>query len=203
MCYSAKSSLRAYLASNAIGLATWFAKGRNDPFVASELAFLSTFTLVQLIEYHIWNSLYEGNQKKNSRWTRLLRPALWLQPAVHTFGTWYTGGGLGYGMLSGVYGLFALRDICVSRDPTAIGEYGHLVWSFVKERGQAFDTDTQGYFYMFGMLAPLVSSLPRSWPHLTFGTSSIIVSRLVASPREFSSMWCYVAVLYSLVIAVF
>ena len=206
MCFSIESSLSAWATANVISVYLYC---RNKNYDRWNAGFISTFTTIQLLEGGVWYSLENKKKSLNDLLTRLILIALLLQPLVQTY--------LGYthtksaflGILSYIFiGMLVWGLLRVCKSPkgsfsSSVGPKGHLVWNstessnFIGGKNEVLSKIIP-IFYFIGISLPLFfMKNHKGLPLLIVGIGTAAYSLLYASGKEFSSMWCFTAVLYA------
>ena len=197
MCYSAESSLTAWLLANAAALLLFC---RNQNFDRWNAAFIAVFSSVQLLEAGLWLGL------ANSLLTQLVLLVLFLLPLVQSYmGARLTGSALlGYlAMLYVVLFVFTLAARVLPAAPgqfrSCVGPNGHLVWQ--DDARPLFFTGDAGMYALLGvgLGVPLLFAKWRGLPLLLVGAATYASAAARSTTGEFGSLWCYYAVLYALV----
>lgn len=200
MCYSASASLRSYLATNALLLLLLLIYGLSNTYLIWHITFVATFSMIQLAEYYIWCSLYADDKEANRYWTATIPTLLWLQPLVQTIGYLTTDNitTINQMYITLAFIFFYVVNILVTfvqrnhkQIISQVGPNGHLVWT----PGRVHSLFS-GIAYMLGMFVPLL--MAREYLLLAYGTLSFIYSRVVYPIEEFSSMWCFIAIGYTI-----
>lgn len=204
MCYSASASLRSYLATNALLVLLVLVYGITNLYLVWHVTFVATFSLIQLVEYYIWCSLYSDDKVANRYWTVLIPPLLWLQPLVQTIGYFSTldqyDSCAVFVALSSI--LFYTTSTILSfvqrnhrKEISQVGPNGHLVWS-----QENIHSLPQALLYLLGMFIPLLAA--KEYLLFIYGALSLVYSRVVYPVQEFSSMWCFIAIGYTLSVVI-
>ena len=212
MCYSVESSLSAWIVANSISFYLFTRNRRYDRWNAG---FVTVFTTIQLLEAGVWKSLKTGSAKNNELFTKLILMILVLQPTAQTvLGAKFTGKEILWYMSMlyiaiVIYTLFRITSTSEKFYSTK-GPRGHLVWHTSNDKGQV--TNSPGKFlggkyalgigiaYILGLFIPLFFMKDhRGIPLILTGLGTAYVSTYFSSTGEFSSMWCYFAVLYAIV----
>lgn len=195
MCYDATSSLLAWGFANAIAFYLW---KRNRKFDRWNASFIVTFTIIQLLEAGIWST---SNKETNQIFTALIVPALLLQPLIQSGMGWkYTHKKflllltyLYFGLL--IWG--TVRSITRKDEFHSYkGSHGHLVWD-LKNEGHVLAPFT--WLYLLGLFIPLLFMGNAGIPLIAIGAITFAYSWLQTKGKEFSSLWCFTAVLYAIV----
>lgn len=201
MCFDTKSSLLSWIIS--ITIAIYLYK-RNRKFDRWNFYFIITFSSIQLLEA----AIHAGFDK--DRIVSLILVMLLLQPLVQNLGCYSylksendTSSSIIkpflylYVVLLAYIYIFSLRNKFTSYK----GENGHLVWEVVSsnnENKNLMSTPIQ-YLYLFGLFFPLLFMGQTGYILITVGVLTALYSYLTSSGKEFSSMWCFTSVIYSIV----
>lgn len=193
MCYSATSSIQSYFSTLSLVFLMLLYYRLQSTYLLWHILFIITFSQIQLIEYFIWSSIYENNTPRNSYWTSIIPSLLWLQPFIQTLGYLMVVDDTIIPSMLVIYYLYkAIRSF--SNRPqliSHIGTYGHLVWGHHFTLGQSL-------LYLYGMFAPLL--LARQYVLFGYGLVSLVYIRVKYPIQEFSSMWCFVAIGYTILL---
>lgn len=219
MCYNETVSLVTWIIVVCISILIYRRNKPNDRWNAT---FILTFTLIQLLEAILWISIKHNNIQINQLITRAVLVALWLQPLVQSYMGYITTGSSFLLVLSVVLALvFVYYTIYAVTSPknfyTSPGRSCHLVWhqSYNPIVNESLSTcgnrEDTGLFltdnkyltalYLIGLFIPLLFMVPKwqGYILLFVGITSFAYAKLRSSPQEFSSMWCYVAIIYAVV----
>jgi len=195
MCYDVKSSLTSWSIAVAIAIYLYI---RNRNYDRWNSGFIIAFTTIQLVEAGLWST---DNKGLNSLLTRLVLMVLLFQPFVQTYlgaqATKNTFLHIGSYIFLGIiiYGLLASTNKNLRSN---VGKNGHLVWHLEGMMGGVV-----GILYLLGLFVPLLFMKEgRGLPLLITGLITAAFSASKAGTGEFSSLWCYYSVIYS-VVAVF
>ena len=199
MCFNTTSSLTAWLFANTIAVYLFL---RNQNYDRWNAIFIFTFTLIQLLEAGIWRNL---DNYWNSYLTATILIAILVQPLVQSYlGYKYTGA---YPLLiltillSIILVISILRIIFsnISHFITYVGKNGHLVWT--DSTNPIFiGNNIILIIYLIGLLVPLLfMEQYKGWPLLIVAIITALWSWYNSKNNEFSSLWCYTAIIYSLV----
>ncbi len=199
MCYSAKSSLSAWIIITVIAVLLWYRNYAYDRILA---AFVIALGLIQLIEYGIHNDM---NSEQGSK---LLFVILWLQCFLLSVGVyWYsrqldTFSTLGPLVMLIVFTVILavaiIYVLCTSVTFEAyVGSSNHIEWY---RNGQAL-MGSWGIVYLIGIFVPLFILLCYSgftslslYILIGYGILSALLVYFMYPLAAFSSMWCYVSV---------
>ena len=219
MCYNETVSLITWIIVVCISILMYKRNKANDRWNAT---FIITFTLIQLLEAVLWISIKHNNVHLNQIITRTVLVALWLQPLVQTYMGYITTGSNFLFILSIVLALvftyYTIYAITSSKNfYTSPGQSCHLVWHQSKDSMTSANLSTCGnnndtglfltknkyltILYLIGLFVPLLFMIPKwqGYVLLFVGITSFTYAKLTSSPQEFSSMWCYVAIIYAVV----
>lgn len=206
MCFDSKSSLLAWTISYSIA---WYLFNRNNGIDRWSAGFIIAFSTIQLLEAGIWMTTEENkndhtSENMNDLLTRLVLIVLVLQPFVQSYlGYKYSGS-----QLLGFYTLICVAMLAWAfyrigssekgQFSSSRGSGGHMVWNDAKSSNSFLGPI--GILYMIGLFIPLFF-LPdnKGLILIAVGVITAVFSLLKAGPKEFSSYWCYSAVLYSLI----
>lgn len=203
MCFDSQSSLLAWTLSYTIA---WYLFNRNKNMDRWFAGFIIIFSSIQLLEAGIWTSLENSNghhPEINDLLTRLILVVLMLQPFFQNYlGYRFTKSkilGL-YALLTAgmvVYALYRVGTSTKGQFSSSKGPNGHLIWNDSKSPGSFLGPVS--ILYTIGLFLPLFF-IPggKGWPLIAIGVITAIFSFLKASPREFSSYWCFIAVAVSI-----
>lgn len=222
MCYDQRSSFISWIIGFVSGVLLFLRNGPNDRWIS---LFIITFTGIQLIEYNLWKSIDEKDKKHNERWTKIALLNLWAQSLSMTIGAFVwgkvtTGNKMWFKLLVIAFVFTLLFSIIavnrVSQSPSNfksfVGENGHLVWTEdydpnVKSQHNFYFVNKQyprfaQLIYMIGVMLPylFMSQSSRAFYLASIvGLTSYFSYINFYETGEFSSMWCYYAVFYSLI----
>ena len=200
MCIDQRTSLNSFIFSVCISIFLIF---RNKQFDVGNAAFIISFTTIQLLEYYIWKSIDNNNKSDNEYYTRLVPLVLFIQPIVQTYFSWkITNNNLLYNLLI-VYiliFLFTLVTINNFEYQSQVGTHKHLIWyktdKNTKEKTIVIQRFIFGYIYLLGLCIGLYFT--KQYTLLLYGVISFIYIWTHYPEDEFSSMWCFVAIYYSI-----
>lgn len=214
MCYSVESSLGAWAIANSISIYLYKRDRRYDRWNA---AFITCFSTIQLLEGGIWVTLGEDSKAMNDLLTRLVLLVLLLQPLTQVYlGAVYTESEILY-YLSFVFlavflwGLWRVARSKPGQFSTSQGKNGHLVWKdtgasgISNDSGASFLGGNSGLIvpglYFTGLFLPLLFAKDnRGVPLLATGILTAMYSMYYAGGgEEFSSLWCFYAIIYAVV----
>jgi len=192
MCYSKETSFAAWGVSLLISI---FLYKRNNNYDRWNAAFILTFTTIQLLEGGVWFSIEKGNSVLNCTLTKLIFIALFLQPLVQTYlGAQYTGSSILYTatLVYVILLLWACLRMFSGKEQSTVGENGHLVWSSLENMNGVISI-----LYLGGLLVPLLfMENNKGIPLVIIGLLTALYSYIKTDFKEFSSMWCFTAVIY-------
>ena len=200
MCIDQRTSLNSFIFSVCISIFLIF---RNKQFDVGNAAFIISFTTIQLLEYYIWKSIDNNNKSDNEYYTRLVPLVLFIQPIVQTYFSWkITNNNLLFNLLI-VYiliFLFTLATINNFEYQSEVGKNKHLIWYKTKvntkEKTIVIQRFIFGYIYLLGLGIGLYFT--KQYILLLYGIISFIYIWKNYPEDEFSSMWCFVAIFYSI-----
>lgn len=220
MCFDSDSSLLAWTLCYSIAT---FLFHRNVGFDRWNAGFIICFSTIQLLEAGIWLTQDQKTKDQHSKelndlLTRVILLALVCQPLFQTYlGYKYTKSTV-LGVLSFVFLgiiLWTVMRLWKSKKgefSSSPGPNGHLIWSDLRSQdnflgGNGSVGSLINGLYLLGLFLPLVYmviySPPGRWMRalmlIATGLATAGYSILYAAPKEFSSYWCYSAVLYAIV----
>jgi hypothetical protein len=208
MCYSAKSSLSAWIIISLISLMLWY---RNEAYDRALAPFIFTLGLVQLIEYGIHSTMNPEHGAK------LLFITLWLQCFIFALSVYVLAGALSNeeqlwltrvvsGILLAVFLIVFAASILyvLTTEDTfnaSVGSTGHIEWNRGTTTGRTSLLGWWSVLYLLGIFAPLLILLAMwswtdigLWILLAYGVGSAFFVWWLFPPEAFSSMWCYLVV---------
>ena len=220
MCYDQKSSFNAWVVGFVSAILLFIRNKPNDRWI-SLLIFV--FTGMQFIEYKIWKSIDEKNKNSNKLWTKVALINVWLQTFTLSIGAMVWGEVTFNNkllfkvlvvnlVLIVLFSLNAIKRV-FDRSKTfksIVGPNGHLIWT------QDYDTKNQSKFnfiskqypiiaqfaYMVGIMLPylFMSQTCRALALAsTIGATFAYSYANFHTTGEFTSWWCYYAVVYAFV----
>ena len=222
MCYSYSSSIGAWLFSL---VASIFMLANNDIYDVWLPIFILTFTQIQVLEAGIWTSI-PSNISANSFFTALIPYLLLLQPLVNSgmaFLNTKNSSTLLYTIF--IFMIIGYTFLLIANYYTAdnfefistVGENGHLVWERIdKETGEnnTILGFTSNYYlnkliefaYLIGLFVPILFMPNKIMAGLTIGVAGWTFLRnyiTYGTDGEFGTMWCYSAVILSVLALLF
>ena len=171
--------------------------GQYDYWNAS---FIISYSLIQLVEYYIWrNKETKNDTSRESNIVKNIPLILYSQAIVQSVGGLYYKPGdilLKFIVLFFIVKIIDYLTNNFTKDTTykaKVGPHGHLIWE-----GKIFN-NLVSTLYLIGLSYGLFAVGGNQMNQLLFGfiTYWILFSKYYAT-REFSSMWCFVSVGYSL-----
>jgi len=201
MCYSAESSITAWIISVIIASYLWYRNNNYDRWHAS---FIWTFSAVQLWEAGIWSS---DNNNDKSMFVKLIALTLVAQPLVQTIGAYMkTEKGANSPFLKSLATIYlfifvyTMYRVLTTKFSATTGPNGHLVWKAGDGSGIIHGKyPVISVLYMCGLLVGLLYGLPKTNWLIVTAILTLLFSVSRVSTQEFSSYWCYIAVIYSFV----
>ena len=211
MCWNEQVSFLSYIIIVIVVIV--ILQQNPSPNVRWQSYFLLTVVTIQLLEGFLWISIKNENDKFNAAVTAIVLLALWAQPLVNSYLGYKIGSTSSMGhtilyfttILFAVLFLYNLYIVTFANIDfiTETTESCHLNW-------QRSDTGTfpgsvgiLPAFYIAGLLLPLLLMLPRR-EGLIFFTAGLITLGLASyrygQDGSFSSMWCFLAILYAIAI---
>lgn len=208
MCIDAKTSLNSFIMSFAISIILIMRNNQDDIWIAS---FIIAFSFIQFLEYSIWSHI--DDEQKNHYYTRLIPLVLLSHPIVQTMGALLSN--QNNQLLSFVVLFYIiLFIICfVNLDnytyKSSKGEKGHLVWYRTSKKTNQKELLIKpltnfGIFYIIGLIFGLFfMKSSKKYYLITHGVFSYFYLSRFYQYGEFSSMWCFIAILYSFIALIF
>ena len=203
MCFNVESSLSAWAISNAIAL---YLYARNEKYDRWSAGFIAVFSTIQLLEAGLWWNGDSNNS--NELLTRVILLVLILQPLAQSY--------LGYRFTKNdtlkymsyvcfgalLWTFFRLGSARSGQFSATLGTQGHIVWNDKKSGsflgGEGVAAWLVPIIYFTGLFLPLILARGRRGGLLlTIGVCTAVWSMTHSGSGEFSSMWCYYAVAYS------
>lgn len=199
MCFDLTSSFLAWGLSTT---ASWYLFQRNRGYDRWNASFITCFSTIQILEAGLWRNFGSNGQSKaytNEFLTKLIILGLTAQPAIQTIaGYQYTHQPILW-YLSWVFaGFFIYTLLRVLRSKpgeysSKVGEGGHWIWSPGLAPGF-------GVLYLIGLFFPLLFMKDgKGLALLGVGLATAAYSLFAAKKGEFGSLWCFTAVIYSVV----
>ncbi len=195
MCFNAPSSLLAWGFANVIGLYLW---KRNKNYDRWNAAFIFTFTLIQLLEAGLWST---DSKSTNQVLTSLIVVALLAQPLVQSYMGWKYTKQESLKFMTYIFVallIWGAYKASTEKFQSYKGPNGHLVWESSSQTGKTV-LEPFTWLYFLGLFIPLLYMGKKGIPLIMIGIATLMYSRMTTSGKEFSSMWCFTAVLYALV----
>lgn len=174
--------------------------------------FIVSFATIQFWEGILW--LSPRDSSKSTEVGRIIVPLILLtllsQPIAQTYGAYKTSSKAGkkndvlrvsFYIAIALF-LWGLYEVLTKSFSYKVGENGHLVWEKNSTPGLLNSpSDIIGILYLIGLFLPLLwMEMKYAIPLLLVGAATFIFSMSrTRKTGEFSSYWCYTAVLYSLV----
>lgn len=200
MCIDQQTSLNSFIFSVCASIFLIF---RNNTFDIGNAAFILSFTTIQLLEYFIWKSIDNNKPNDNMYYTKLVPLVLFIQPIIQTYFTWKVTQNKTLFNLLIIYiliFLFTLITINNFKYASEVGKNKHLIWYKVDKSSQEKTIVIQrfffGYIYLFGLGIGLYYT--KQYTLLMYGILSFAYTWYTYPEDEFSSMWCFIAILYSI-----
>lgn len=201
MCHSVQASLIAFVISITISGVLY---KRNRGFDRLNSGFIISFALIQLWEGINW---YMRNNDQltpgfDNNLTILIMLTLVAQPLVQNYlGYKYTHSDILHVTTWFYIAVFVYALIVAFRENTKyhtfLGNSRGLVWQNEKGEGLVEGLGL-AYVYLIGLFIPLL--ITRQYALIAVGVLTIMYCAFISEDqREFSSMWCYSAVIYSIV----
>ena len=198
MCIDQQTSLNSFLLSI---FASIFLIFRNNTFDIGNAVFIISFTTIQLLEYFIWKNI--NIPENNEYYTRLIPLVLFIQPIVQTYFAYkFTLNNTLYNLLIVYIIMFVYIFVTINNFnyQSTIGPNKHLIWykidKITKEQSTVIKRHVLGYIYLIGMGIGLWYT--GNYLLLSYGILSFMYIFINYPEDEFSSMWCFVAIVYSL-----
>jgi hypothetical protein len=176
---------------------------RNKQYDVGNAFFIISFTSIQLLEYYIWKSIDNDNVVDNEYYTRLIPLVLFIQPVVQTYFTWKINGSkilLNLLIIYILIFLFTLITINGFEYSSQVGKNKHLIWYKTDKKTKVKTIVIQRYFFGYIYLLGLGIGLffTKQYTLLLYGILSFIYTWQNYQEDEFSSMWCFIAIFYSI-----
>jgi len=179
--------------------------------------FSAVFVTIQLLEFFAWLSIEKKDRRLNGLVTRLILIFLWAQPLANSYMA-LKGSSTNFSkylMLLAVivFGVLFLAALVTAFQEstifkTVVGPRCHLVWkrkvktsSGTKDTGFMSDHPLLGGIYILGLLLPLLFIKPfrKGLALAIVGYALLVISRKMSSKEEFSSWWCWIAGVFTVV----
>lgn len=200
MCIDQQSSLNSFIFSICCSCFLFF---RNTQFDIRNASFIISFTTIQLLEYFIWKSIESNNSENNEYYTRLLPIVLFSQPLIQTYFSYTYTNSYTLLIFSYIFASILLYTIYTINDfnyNSVKGPNNHLIWYKIDKKTNEKSIVIQryffGYIYLIGMGIGLYYT--GNYLSLSYGIGSFLFILNNYPEDEFSSMWCFVAIGYSL-----
>ena len=207
MCFSFESSITSWFLAF---LASVYMLANNNEYDVWLPLFILVFTQIQIIEAIIWTSI-NSKDSINGNATKILSFLLWMQPFLNSFiGFTQTGNTILLGMTI-FYGFMLIYHYFSSQNDTfisTVGPNGHLVWNRYNAKGEpvthVLGSGFMTFIYMFGLFVPFLFMENIYMRNITIfiGALTLIFS-LINYQSEFSSMWCFTAVILAIAALLF
>jgi hypothetical protein len=196
MCFSVESSLAVWVLSLVIAV---YLYQRNRNYDRWNSAFIITVSTIQLLEAGLWVSL--NDPKKNDILTRLILLTLLAEPLVQSYMgyrytrraflqvfTWIFTGFF-------IWGLIRVISAKPGQFHSDISSSGRLAW---KDSGSSSFVKWAP-LWLAGLLLPLLFMKGyRGIPLLVVGLGTMAYSWYITSGKGASSLWCFLAIIYSI-----
>ena len=205
MCYSAPISFITFILGILIACQLYQRNRGSDRWIA---LFVVSFILMQLLEGIIW--VYKDNNLQiPSIMSYAILFVLICQPLVQTFGLLTTKStnkmfnknvknlmkwGLVIVTIIGILNMFNL-----SPQKIDIGKCGHLKWNLTFKFEKLHEIFLIFYFIFMSIPLLFMKPLSRGIILLLYGIISLLLIQFVYNCKEFSSMWCFIAIIYGLI----
>lgn len=200
MCFNWEISLLTWFFAIACFIFLIKRNHKDDIWLA---LFILTFSTIQLLEALIWLNI--SSPKKLNIITKIVLIFLWLQPLVNCMAGFITTKVAVLGIGAALYlCLLAYSTISSSSETfTAVkGPNCHLVWKR-SGSGHFMKSNLFGGIYLLGLFLPLLFLAKPITRYVALFTAFITftLSRYYYDP-EFSSIWCFSSLLFSLSVIV-
>jgi hypothetical protein len=200
MCFNKETSWGSWLVISTIA---WYLYKRNKGVDRWMAIFIGVFSLIQLLEGFVWAGIDTNRPQINANATALIIIAIWLQPLVQSYmGYLYTSSSILYwfSLIFVVMLLWAIYRFFTEDFYSVPGPNGHLVWKS-SEKGAIINGKRWLLVpYLVGLFLPLIYlKTSQSIPLLVIGLGTLYWSQKYYKDGEFSSMWCFSALLYAMV----
>ena len=201
MCYSAPVSFITFILGILIAYHLYLRNRGSDRWIAF---FIISFIIMQFLEGIMW--LYKDNGLSVPRFmSYLVLLTLAIQPLVQIGGllnsnnnldkNWEKIFRIGFGLILILtfINLFQLIPKSI-----LVGKCGHLDWNLSFQNIDLWDLFLIIYFIFMGLPLLFMKPFNRGLILLSFGILSAILIGSIYGRKEFSSMWCFVAIIYGL-----
>jgi hypothetical protein len=217
MCWNKEVSLVTFLVVIIIVIILYTRNVGSDRHLAIFSAIVVT---VQLLEFFVWLSIENGDKNMNSLVTRLILIVLWLQPLINTIMAYNDvnredckddGDRINNKWKKAilvicfiVFGALAINGIVNSTKGKFSSRPGpgcHLIWKR-KVKGVKTERLTGNKYmvliYLIGLTLPLLLMKPflKAFSLVVLGLILLVISKLISSPKESSSWWCWIAFVF-------
>ena len=215
MCWNKEVSIITYITVMVMVIILFKRNSGPDRHIA---LFSGIFVTIQLLEFFIWLSIENNNRTLNDYMTRLVLIFLWAQPLANTFmaykgATNFKARSILMFLLIVFILLFLVslvNSIGGFKFESDKGGNCHLVWkrkinedSSELKSGFNFMANhpSMTFIYILGLFIPLLFIKPLKKGILlsVVGLLLLIISRKMSSQEEFSSWWCWIAGIFTLV----
>lgn len=208
MCYNFETSIYSWFI--ALFMSLLLVLRNNSMENVWIMAFILTYTQVQILEAIIWtdiNKTDDGSKKRVADITKLILLAILAQPLINSlFGYFATGNSLLFYMtiLYIIIWLYMFNTIKSYEFNSRIGPNGHLIWEKTKngKTSSLFGDEFYyiGIIYLIGLFLPqlFMENKLKGYLFTGFGIISAIYSQ-IKYPQEMGSMWCFIAVFGSII----
>ena len=213
MCYSTESSWISFFISIVISIIIW---KRNKNYDRWNSLFIVSFALIQLWEGFLWyfskgqNNELNKNLKYENILLILILLTLNIQPIIQTWGAKYFTKSNSkmlriFLIIYILIFIYSLYRIYTENFSLKIGPNGHLEW--YTNNNQHILTGNYkflGILYIFGLFFGLYFGIPNTIPLIIVGFITFLWSLFkLRKSNEFSSYWCYSAIIYSFIALIF
>ncbi len=197
MCFNAESSLTVWVFSIVIAVYLYQRNRNYDRWNSSAIIVIST---IQLLEAGLWTSL--DDPKKNDILTRLVLLTLLAEPLVQSY--------MGYRYTKSVYlqiftyifvgffiwGLIRVLSAKPGQFHSDVSDSGRLEW---KDNASSGGLIKWAPLWFAGLLIPLLFMKEyRGIPLLIAALGTMAYSFYITSGQGFGSLWCFLAIIYSI-----
>ena len=207
MCISYEASISAWFIAF---LASVYMLANNSVYDIWLPLFILVFTQIQIVEAIIWVSM-STNDNINSSSTKILSFLLWLQPFINSYIAFTQTGNSFLLAMTIFYGFMLIYHYFSSSQDkfiSTVGPNGHLVWNRYSEDGEqvthVLGSGFMTFIYLFGLFVPFLFMENVLMRNITIfiGLLTFTIT-IINYQSEFSSMWCFTAVVLVLVALVF